>query len=90
MEPFKLQFAPQFISELGDWRRTDPKTAIRIDKLIEEVARDPFKGIGKPEHLKYLQSNLWSRRITDEHRLVYLVDQGKISFLQCRYHYSPY
>jgi toxin YoeB len=90
VEPFRLFFAPQFITELAEWRRVDPKIVARIDKLIEDTARDPFRGIGKPEHLKYLEPNLWARRITDEHRLVYLVDQGRISFLQCRYHYSAY
>jgi toxin YoeB len=90
VEPFRLFFAPQFIQDLADWRWSDPKIAARVDKLIEEIIRDPFQGIGKPEHLKYIQSNLWSRRITEEHRLVYLVDKGKISFLQCRYHYSQW
>ena len=88
MEPFKLFPSPQFLDELAYWRRHDPKIAARVGKLIEDITRDPFKGIGKPEHLKHFAPNLWSRRITDEHRLVYLVDQGKISFLQCRYHYS--
>jgi toxin YoeB len=89
VEPFRTFFDPQFIEDLRFLRWSDPKIAARVDKLIEDVLRDPFRGIGKPEHLKYLQPNLWSRRITEEHRLVYLVDQGKISFLQCRYHYSP-
>jgi toxin YoeB len=88
--PFRFFFAPQFIEDLADWRRFDPKIAARIDKLIEDIARDPFRGIGKPEHLKRFEPNLWSRRITEEHRLVYLVDQGRISFLQCRYHYSQW
>jgi toxin YoeB len=90
VEPFRLFFAPEFVKELGHWRQVDPKIAARIDKLMEDIARDPFRGIGKPEHLKYLEPNLWSRRITDEHRLVYLVDQRRISFLQCRYHYSQW
>lgn len=89
MEPFRLFFAPEFIEDLANWRRINPKIAGKIDKLLEDVARDPFHGIGKPERLKHRVPNLWARRITDEHRLVYLVDQGKISFLQCRYHYTP-
>jgi len=88
VEPFRLFFATKFIDELTNWRQLDPKIAGRIDKLLEDVARDPFRGIGKPEHLKHRAPNLWSRRITDEHRLVYLVDQGKITFLQCRFHYD--
>lgn len=90
MEPFSFFASPEFLGELDYWRQYDPKIAARIQKLIEDIARDPFRGIGKPEHLKHLQPNLWSRRITEEHRLVYLVDQGTISFLQCRYHYSQW
>jgi toxin YoeB len=56
-------------------------------ELAEAALRDPVKGIGKPERLKYLVPGVWSRRITQEHRLVYLVSEGRIDFLQCRYHY---
>jgi toxin YoeB len=55
--------------------------------LVDAVMRDPFSGIGKPEPLKYLGSGVWSRRITQEHRLVYLIEEKYIKFLQCRYHY---
>jgi len=87
VKPFKLFPSQSFLEELDGWRRHDPKIAARIARLIEDIARDPYQGIGKPEHLKYFQANLWSRRITEEHRLVYLVEQEKITLLQCRYHY---
>jgi toxin YoeB len=61
--------------------------ADRIWALIEEVMRTPFSGSGKPERLRYLDSNVWSRRITQQHRLVYLVRDARIDFLQGRYHY---
>lgn len=60
---------------------------MKILELVEAVVRNPFEGIGKPEPLKYLGSGVWSRRITQEHRLVYVVKNDKIDFIQCRYHY---
>ncbi|MBN2355986.1 Txe/YoeB family addiction module toxin [candidate division KSB1 bacterium] len=66
---------------------TDRKIALKIFELIEAVLHDPFKGIGKPEPLKYLACGTWSRRITQEHRIVYLVTKDRIDFLQARYHY---
>jgi toxin YoeB len=65
----------------------DRKVALRVLDLVEAVLGDPFAGIGKPEPLKYLAPNTWSRRITQEHRLVYLVRDNRIDFLQARYHY---
>jgi len=69
------------------WVETDRKIALRAFELIEAVMRDPFAGIGKPEPLKYLAAGAWSRRLTQEHRLVYLVSHDRIDFLQARYHY---
>jgi toxin YoeB len=69
------------------WAETDRKAALRIFELMEAVLRDPFTGIGKPEPLKYVLAGCWSRRITQEHRLVYRVMERKIDFLQARYHY---
>lgn len=80
-------FQPEFREDLRYWVETDRRTALRIFKLIESVMRDPFQGIGKPEPLKFLRSGVWSRRITQEHRLVYVVEQNRIDFVQCRYHY---
>ncbi len=67
--------------------RNDRKMLLRINKLIEDVLRDPFEGIGKPEPLKYHLPGAWSRRIDDEHRLVYLVGNDEIIVLAARYHY---
>jgi toxin YoeB len=66
---------------------TDRKIALRALTLIEDVLRDPFTGIGKPEPLRHLGAGVWSRRLTQEHRVVYLVRQDRIDFLQARYHY---
>jgi toxin YoeB len=80
-------FQREFIDDLRNWVETDRKTALRVLELVEAVLRDPFTGIGKPEPLKYLGSNYWSRRITQTHRLVYLVRDERIDFLQARFHY---
>jgi toxin YoeB len=80
-------FQPEFLEDLQYWVKTNRKTAIRVLKIVEAVLRDPFEGIGKPEPLKYLDAGAWSRRLTQEHRIVYLVRDGQIDFLQARYHY---
>jgi toxin YoeB len=80
-------FHPEFRQDLRYWIETDRKIALRVFELIEAVLRDPFGGIGKPEPLKYLLAGCWSRRITQEHRLVYKVGERRIDFLQARYHY---
>ena len=80
-------FHPEFREDLRYWVKTDRTAAIRILDLIEAVSRDPFEGIGKPEALGYLLAGCWSRRITQEHRLVYRVSDRKVDFLQARYHY---
>jgi toxin YoeB len=80
-------FQDEFREDLEFWVQTDRRTALRLLKLVEAVVRDPFQGIGKPEPIKHLGSNIWSRRITQEHRLVYLVRDDRIDFLMGRYHY---
>ena len=80
-------FHPEFRQDLRYWVETDRKVAIRAFELIEGILRDPFTGIGKPEPLKYLLAGGWSRRLTQEHRLVYRVSGNRIDFLQARYHY---
>ena len=80
-------FQLEFRDDLRYWVETDRRTAIRIFKLIEAVMRDLFQGIGKPEPLKFLGAGVWSRRITQEHRLVYVVGHNRVDFVQCRYHY---
>lgn len=81
-------FHPHFIEDLRYWVQTDRKLALRTLSLVEEILRDLFQGTGKPEPLKYLAPNTWSRRLTQEHRIVYLVFEEWIVFLQGRYHYS--
>ena len=80
-------FQPEVIEDLRYWVETDRKLAIRSFALIDAILRDPFAGIGKPEPLKYLSPGAWSRRLTREHRIVYLVREDRIDFLQARYHY---
>ena len=80
-------FHPEFREDLRYWVKSDRHTAIRILDLVEAVLRDPFEGSGKPEPLRYLLAGCWSRRITQEHRLVYRVSEEGIDFLQARYHY---
>jgi len=80
-------FHPEFIEDLKFWVKTNRKVALRSLTLVQAVIRDPFSGIGKPEPLKYLPSGTWSRRLTEEHRIVYLVSDGRVDFLQGRYHY---
>ncbi|MEW6076970.1 MAG: Txe/YoeB family addiction module toxin [Thermodesulfobacteriota bacterium] len=80
-------FQPEFREDLRYWVETDRKTALRVFQLIEAIMRDPFQGIGKPEPLKFLGAGVWSRRITQEHRLVYVVEHDKVDFVQARYHY---
>jgi toxin YoeB len=83
----KAVFQPEFIEDLRYWVETDRKLAIRAFDLIEAILRDPFEGIGKPESLKYLTPGAWSRRLTQEHRITYLVRDDQIDLLQARYHY---
>lgn len=81
-------FQPEFREDLQYWIETDRKVALRLMDLVEAIMRDPFSGIGKPEPLKYLSAGAWSRRLTQEHRVVYLVSETRIDFLQARYHYT--
>lgn len=82
-----LEFDPAGFEDLAWWVEQDRKKALRIIKLIKEVQRDPFTGTGKPEPLKHALSGCWSRRIDQEHRLVYQVREDKIRILACRYQY---
>ncbi|KAA3647507.1 MAG: Txe/YoeB family addiction module toxin [Bacteroidetes bacterium] len=69
------------------WQNHDKKILKKINNLLKDIDRDPFKGTGSPEPLKHQLSGYWSRRITLEHRLVYRMEGGQIRVLQCRYHY---
>lgn len=86
-EPRVAVFQKEFREDLRWWVKTDRKTALRALEIVEAVMRDPFEGIGKPEPLRHLLSGAWSRRLTQEHRIVYLVRNDRIDFLQARYHY---
>ena len=81
-------FQDEFREDLRYWVETDRRTALRVLALVEVVMRDPFGGVGKPEPLKYLGADVWSRRLTQEHRLVYVMRDDRIDFLQARYHYT--
>lgn len=83
----KIIFNKAFRQDLRWWFRQDKSKAEKILDLIESSTEDPFKGLGKPEPLKHIASGVWSRRITQEHRLVYRVTDNFIEFLQARYHY---
>jgi len=80
-------FQREFLEDLRYWVQADRRVALRTLDLVEAVLRNPFQGIGKPEPLKYLAAGTWSRRLTQEHRVVYLVRADRIDFLQARYHY---
>ncbi|MHC4972263.1 MAG: Txe/YoeB family addiction module toxin [Planctomycetota bacterium] len=80
-------FHPEFLEDLRYRVRTNRKTALRALDIVEAVLRDPLAGLGKPEPLRFLAAGAWSRRLTQEHRIVYLVGKGRIDFLQARYHY---
>ena len=81
-------FHPEFLEDLRYWVQTDRRTAARALDIVAAILTDPFSGIGKPEPLKYLAPNTWSRRLTQEHRIVYVVKEDRVEFLQCRYHYQ--
>jgi toxin YoeB len=70
------------------WQKIDKKRVKRINDLLKDISRNSYEGIGKPEPLKYKYSGLWSRRIDDEHRLIYQVVDDEIRILKCRYHYD--
>ncbi len=78
---------PNFLEDLRWWAQTSGRTAERVLRLVEATMRDPFNGMGQPELLRHLDPDTWSRRITEEHRLVYRVLHDRVDFLQARYHY---
>ena len=82
-----LEFDVAAFEDLTWWVENDRSTVMRILKLVIDIQRDPFDGIGKPEPLKYDFGGCWSRRIDQEHRLIYQVTETKIRILACRYHY---
>lgn len=83
----KLIFADEAWEDYLYWQKQDRHVLERINKLIRETQRDPFSGVGKPEALKHALSGFWSRRITDEHRMVYRVEKNALEIVQLRFHY---
>lgn len=84
----RLVFTPHGWADYTHWQTADRQNLKRINRLIDAALKDPFEGIGKPEPLRHLFAGAWSRRITTEHRLVYLVEGEDLIVLQARYHYS--
>lgn len=82
-----LLFSENAWEDYQHWLKTDTKVLKRINELIKDTKRSPFDGIGKPEPLKHALAGFWSRRITDEHRMVYKAEEGAILIAQLRYHY---
>lgn len=83
----RLIFAPEAWEDYLYWQETDKQAIRRIHLLIKDAMRSPFSGIGKPEPLRYALSGFWSRRITEEHRMVYKVEKDDLLIAQLRYHY---
>jgi len=83
----KLVFSDEAWEDYLYWQKQDRKMVERINKLIREVMREPFAGVGKPEPLKHALSGFWSRRITNEHRMVYRIEDDALQLAQLRYHY---
>lgn len=83
----KIAFLVRGFDEFNQWAIEDKKIYTKIIRLIKDIQRDPFSGLGKPEALKYELSGLWSRRITNEHRLVYSVTNEEVVIISCRFHY---
>lgn len=83
-----IAFTAKGWSDLVEWSKTNRKIFNKISQLIEETSKNPFNGTGKPEPLKYRLKGYWSRRITDEHRLVYTISDNEIKIISCKYHYK--
>lgn len=84
----KLLLDDQFFEDFDHWLATDARTARRLVRIVRETLQNPFEGIGKPERMKYQYRGCWSRRLTDEHRIVYLVTSDAVNFLSAKAHYE--
>ncbi len=85
---YKYIFVDESWEDYLYWQKTDKKILKRINDLLKDISRHPFEGIGKPEALKHKYKGLWSRRITDEHRLIYQIKDNEIRIIKCRFHYD--
>jgi toxin YoeB len=83
-----IVFSPDALRQLDEWKKTHPKIAIKIVALITSISETPFSGIGKPEPLKFDLKGKWSRRISQEHRIVYEVTDNEIRIISCKFHYD--
>jgi toxin YoeB len=88
VEKFQIETTESFLEDYQRWAAISPRTLTKIERLMLAIESDPFKGIGKPEALRYQLAGCWSRRINEEHRLIYRVAGGKITFLSCHGHYK--
>jgi toxin YoeB len=84
----KYVFVEESWEDYVYWQQTDKKMVLKINELLKEISRNPFSGTGKPEPLKYKYKGFWSRRINEEHRLIYQVKENEIHIAKCRYHYD--
>ena len=83
-----ISFEPKAFDDFNQWALVDKKSYKRIISLIKDISRNPYQGLGKPEALKYELQGYWSRRIDDEHRLVYKIDGDRLIIISCKYHYK--
>jgi toxin YoeB len=84
----KYVFVDESWEDYVYWQETDKKMVRRINELLKDISRNPFSGLGKPEPLKYKYKGFWSRRINEEHRLIYQVKENEVLIAKCRYHYD--
>lgn len=84
----KIAFSDRGWTEYQHWQETDRRMLRRVNQLIKDIIRSPYDGIGKPEPLRHQLTGFWSRRIDDEHRLVYWVTESTVEIASCRYHYT--
>ena len=83
-----ITFMDNAFAEFNEWIDTDKNVFKKIRSLLKDIERTPYEGLGKPEPLKYTLSGYWSRRITEEHRLVYTIENDTIKIVSCKYHYK--
>ena len=83
-----ISFVERSWNDYNSWQKDDKKVFLKIQKLIKDTIRNPFDGIGKPEPLKNNLKGYWSKRITDEHRLIYRIEQNQLIIISCKYHYD--